>query len=182
MKTNNTIFIVFFAAFLTGCTSSPQHLAPVVDGWQQPNAQSQHYVVQKGDTIYSVAWSFGMDYRDRADINQLNKPYSIQIGQTLAMGAPIKSKLTKADQMPVIVDVTQPKTAPVTTVAKASTATSKTSAASNEQPRFIKPARGEIVARFGLNGNKGIDIEGVRGESVVASSTEIGRASCRERV
>lgn len=69
---------------LTGCVSDTSR-APVVNGWHQPDAASESYVVRSGDTLYSIAWAFGLDYRSLAVENHLQPPYAIKIGQRLAM-------------------------------------------------------------------------------------------------
>ena len=43
------------------------------------------YVVQKGDTLYSIAFRNGVDFRDLAQWNQVAEPYTIWPGQTLAL-------------------------------------------------------------------------------------------------
>lgn len=43
------------------------------------------YVVQKGDTLYSIAFLNGVDYRDVADWNKLDNPAAIKIGQQLQL-------------------------------------------------------------------------------------------------
>lgn len=68
---------------IVGCTVSQP--APIVEGWHQPEAQNSDYIVQKGDTLYSVAWAFNMDFRDLAKINNIPVPYSVHRGQRLRM-------------------------------------------------------------------------------------------------
>jgi lipoprotein NlpD len=43
------------------------------------------YIVQKGDTLYSIAFLNGVDYRDVADWNKLENPAAIKIGQQLQL-------------------------------------------------------------------------------------------------
>jgi lipoprotein NlpD len=44
-----------------------------------------YYVVNKGDTLYSIAWNYGFDYRDVADWNAINSPYVIYPGQRIRL-------------------------------------------------------------------------------------------------
>jgi lipoprotein NlpD len=46
------------------------------------------YIVQPGDTLYAIAFRLGMDYRTLAAINQIDAPYVIRAGQSLATEAP----------------------------------------------------------------------------------------------
>ncbi len=43
------------------------------------------YTVRSGDTLYSIAWRYEMDYRDIAEWNNIDPPYEIYPGQRLAM-------------------------------------------------------------------------------------------------
>ncbi|EKD75156.1 MAG: hypothetical protein ACD_44C00211G0003 [uncultured bacterium] len=78
------ISLFFIILSLTSCyqTHAP---APVVDAWYQAKAKNSIYRVQQGDTIYSIAWAFGLDYRALAQVNHLQLPYTISPGQTLKM-------------------------------------------------------------------------------------------------
>ena len=69
---------------LSACTSDIAR-APVVNGWHQPSAATEAYVVRSGDTLYSIAWAFGLDYRSLVEVNHLQPPYSLSVGQRLKM-------------------------------------------------------------------------------------------------
>ena len=63
---------ILMALALAGCASSP------------PEPQDS-YIVQEHDTLYSIAWRHGLDYRDLARWNGLGADYRIAIGQRLAL-------------------------------------------------------------------------------------------------
>ena len=48
----------------------------------------REYVVGKGDTLYSIAWRHGMDYRVLAGANSIRDPYTIYPGQRLLLPEP----------------------------------------------------------------------------------------------
>jgi lipoprotein NlpD len=57
------------------------------------------YVVRAQDTVYSIAWRYGVDYRDLARWNHIGPDFRITVGQTLtlaptAVSAPLP-KLSK---------------------------------------------------------------------------------------
>lgn len=68
-----------------GACTNQKTYAPVVNAWQDPASMKSRYRVQKDDTIYSIAWSFDLDYRDLAKANDLSPPYRLKPGQTLTM-------------------------------------------------------------------------------------------------
>jgi lipoprotein NlpD len=41
------------------------------------------YVVEPGDTLYAVGFRLGMDYRTLANLNEIDPPYVIRVGQSL---------------------------------------------------------------------------------------------------
>lgn len=76
--------------------------APVFDHTRS----AQRYVVQPGDTLYSIAFSVGMDYRLLAAANGITSPYSIHRGQVLrlremALPLPVKKNPLIASKKPV---------------------------------------------------------------------------------
>lgn len=46
---------------------------------------ADRYQVVKGDTLYSIAFRYGLDYRDLAKKNGIEPPYNIAVGQILAL-------------------------------------------------------------------------------------------------
>jgi lipoprotein NlpD len=43
------------------------------------------YTVKRGDTLYSIAWNYGYDYRDVAAWNRIHPPYTIYPGQRISL-------------------------------------------------------------------------------------------------
>jgi lipoprotein NlpD len=58
---------------------------PVISGRE---ARDGVYVVQRGDTLFSIALAFGQDFRDLARWNALEDPSRIQVGQSLRIDRP----------------------------------------------------------------------------------------------
>ncbi|MGA7178050.1 MAG: peptidoglycan DD-metalloendopeptidase family protein [Thiobacillaceae bacterium] len=57
-------------------------------------ASGATYTVQKGDTLFSIAFANGLDFRDLAAWNELPSPDLIKIGQVLKLTAPVSSSPT----------------------------------------------------------------------------------------
>lgn len=51
-------------------------------------AGPEYYTVQKGDTLYSIAWRHGLDYRELARWNGIGRDYGIAIGDRLRLRPP----------------------------------------------------------------------------------------------
>lgn len=160
------------------------------------------YKVTKGDTLYSIAWRSGMDYRKLAKINNIKAPYQISIGQIVRVrpkkGKPAKNKRptpvvkNKTVISPKIVAKTlaTPKQQaygqlnknkkPLKTSKKVQDGKPKNSQLvkqkskpySNKIRSWVWPSAGKIIATFSNkeNGNKGIDISGRLGSSVVSAA------------
>lgn len=77
------ILMLVLSSLLAGC--GPEAPAPVVNAWLESGAQNSVYIVGKDDTLYSIAWQFGLDYSTLARINHLSPPYSVHPGQRLKM-------------------------------------------------------------------------------------------------
>lgn len=85
------------AAAIVGCATTPpaevedrsfQSDAPTQPAASAPSAavnDNAHYRVQRGDTLYSIAFRRGLDYRDLASWNGIEAPYRIFVGQDLRM-------------------------------------------------------------------------------------------------
>ncbi len=102
MKSKQFFILFVTAAVLAGCASSGQH-APVVERGEAPKKSAvaaggapgkisrekdwrpEAYIVQKGDTLYSIAFNHGLDYRELAELNGIQDPNVIQIGQQIRL-------------------------------------------------------------------------------------------------
>jgi lipoprotein NlpD len=68
-------------AGLVGCAAGGR--APVEDRRGSGKSSTVQYVVQRGDTLYSIAFRYGLDYRKVAEVNNIVPPHTIYPGQTL---------------------------------------------------------------------------------------------------
>ena len=62
---------------LAACGTSPG------SGQSQARSAVTVYVVQRGDTLYSIAFRYGLDYRKVAQVNSIVDPYTIYPGQKI---------------------------------------------------------------------------------------------------
>ncbi|MEP1469893.1 MAG: peptidoglycan DD-metalloendopeptidase family protein [Halieaceae bacterium] len=180
-----------FLAMLVACGSSPP--APIED--RQPSgatsSSSRYYTVQRGDTLYSIAFRYGLDFRVLAAANGIASPYTIYPGQKLDLEkqtpAVSTTKSTSAAK-PAPKPAASPKpvaTAKPTAKSSQSAGTAKTAPlVSKAPPAPVKseggtwtgasvktwrwPASGRVTRGYSSSVHKGIDIAGKRGDPIVA--------------
>jgi lipoprotein NlpD len=64
----------------------------LLHGCADTAATQQVYVVRPQDTVYSIAWRYGLDFRDLARWNHIGSDFHITVGQALIL-APSRSSL-----------------------------------------------------------------------------------------
>ncbi|HTN29414.1 MAG TPA: peptidoglycan DD-metalloendopeptidase family protein [Pseudomonas sp.] len=183
---------VLAASLLGGCASSPPGGVQVVDRNQgayiREPLRRGRYLVRPGDTLYSIAFRFGWDWKTLATHNGIGAPYLLRPGDYVRFDGPLKSEASRR----TVSAASRPKT-PIPSSAKAtppatSPPAAKPSAAAVARPRapqapvripatrsaaaWTWPSLGTMVGRFAPNGslNKGIDIAGELGQPVFAAS------------
>ncbi len=81
----STIVVFTLATFMAGCAGyRPSDEAKRT---QRPLASGYRTVVS-GDTLYSIAWDAGQDYRDVARWNGIRSPYLLKPGQQIRLSPP----------------------------------------------------------------------------------------------
>ncbi|BBP01684.1 peptidoglycan DD-metalloendopeptidase family protein [Sulfuriferula nivalis] len=118
---------------LAGCSTT--RVAPVYDGTNYKNSNAKRaaanakvrdwrpatYTVAKGDTLYSIALEYGLDYRELSGWNKLTDVNRIYVGQTLRLTEPATTVVKEGPQtsamspavvttqaLPESVNITQP--------------------------------------------------------------------------
>ncbi|MDD3448215.1 MAG: peptidoglycan DD-metalloendopeptidase family protein [Gammaproteobacteria bacterium] len=142
------------------------------------------YTVQRGDTLYSIAWRYGRDYRELAAWNGIRPPYTIYVGQRLrtAPGAP-----STAARAPVRESAPAPAAPARSATPRAAPAPDTRGAApprasaSKPDPASVSgtvvfprnvtwawPVEGPLLSRFSDSGSgrRGVDIGGHYGQPV----------------
>lgn len=88
------IFTLLLVVALSSC-SGGGFLSPDVDH-KSPAARSAKYrTVIRGDTLFSIAWDIGVDFRTLASWNGIRSPYVIKPGQRLRISAPKRGSSAK---------------------------------------------------------------------------------------
>jgi lipoprotein NlpD len=148
-----------------------------------------YYSVKSGDTLIRIGLDNGQNWRDIARWNQLDRPSQIEVGQVLRVvppanaiaAAPVRAAPAAApvaDQsVAVATPVPMPGSGmpnpvvitPVTTPATPVVAPAKTAVAADELNWTWPTLAGTVLAGFDEVKNKGLDIGGNAGDSVLAA-------------
>ena len=109
---------------VSDCTSSgainvprnPNTNAPDYSQIQKGSYKGNTYKVNKGDTMFLIAYLTGMDVKDLASMNNMKEPYSLSVGQTLKISncstktitttVPVKTTASAAPAAPAEPEVT----------------------------------------------------------------------------
>lgn len=152
------------ALLVSGCQSNGAP-APVANIGER----GKTHIVQKGDTLYSIAWRYGLDHGRLAQINRIREPYTIYAGQRLKLaGVParLSSKSKASSDKPAAKKSAAPKT-----VYTAKPVSKPKPAFTASRLAWAWPVNGRVISKFSLSGsvNKGIDIEAKAGTQVKAA-------------
>jgi lipoprotein NlpD len=143
---------------LTACGG--KHVSAPVTSYtkgHKPEEAPVVYSVKKGDTLYSISWRYGVDYKTLAKINNIKPPYTIYKGQKLRFKSTWKSKSKTTSQ-------TAKKTSKNNTKKSISTATLSVT--------WRWPTSGTVISTFSktATGRKGINIAGKSGQRIIAAA------------
>ncbi len=212
MKLTRALVWLGLVAAVVSCADRP--LAPVVDKTGRaprtlPEERSSSsgpvstvtlragkpYTVQRGDTLYSIAFRLGMDFRALAGRNALRAPYTIYPGQVLATDLrPVNTTVSNTASTPAPVSAPKPNSSVAKTTVPASrpkpaapqkrpqSVTKPSSVAAKKEPtratpvantpvgRWRWPSEGQVVQRYASHPRKGIDVAGERGSAIRATA------------
>lgn len=141
-------------------------------------ANPSFYLVKPGDTLYSIAFRFGLDYRKLAAANKIDNSYRIFEGQSLALREVELRTTTSATQSKSSQQSTSSTTTkPVTNINSQKNDDQKSGKNATTPPisSWVWPHNGKIVRTFqsGSADRKGIDLSGRIGDSVVAAANGV---------
>lgn len=168
---NSGLASLVMALALAGCSTLPYSGAGFHPGY---------YQVRPGETLYSIAWRFDLNYRELAGWNDISAPYTIYPGQRLRMNPPPGARYATASRRVTAVPVQEPKVYAPTAVPRSVSPKVRTYASPRPSSTGARgailhwewPAKGALSQRFsaGTGGSRGIDITGRMGEPVVAAA------------
>ena len=172
----------------TASSSAQSGAQSVVDATLLPGAENAgkpgYYSVKPGDTLIRIGLETGQSWKDIARWSNLENANLIEVGQVLRVVPPVIATADRTSlgsrPMPGGNGTSGVGKAPAASTAMAgaevivpSPAASQAASAagsSDDQPGFIWPASGTLLAGFDEARNKGFDISGKAGDPVLAAA------------
>ena len=165
----NGLLCLLFTTVLLACAS--KYSSPVInrDIEKRPVSHSQFHVVKPGETLYSIAWQYGLDHSEIASWNHIRSPYRILPKQKLRVKPPSKKKSYGGKQ--IILSDSGKKEKTVAMSMKYSSSTEQL-LNTKKIKSWDWPAKGRLIRSFsaGTSGKKGIAIAGKRGQKIRAAA------------
>lgn len=154
------------------------------------SARPAGYTVKKGDTLYSIAWNYGLDYRHVAAWNAIRSPFTIYPGQRLRLHPATTQQITQKQSSirkqpapltpgPVVRSESNSKTTKNVTVSPAQ----KKESIVEPQPVYktlpnmpgpgdwLWPTLGKVIKMDSPISKNGIDITGNEGQNIQAAAS-----------
>ena len=137
-----------------------------------PEQAGDYHIVEKGDTLYSIAWRYGLDYKKVAQWNEISGSYTIYPGQFIRLKASTKkAQALTAGPVKSRGNAQKPESKPrkqARSPAKKPVVASKSSRSKPLAWRW--PTRGKLVKFNTPTSKKGIDIAGKAGQKIHAAA------------
>lgn len=175
-KSARCLFNILITVFLLAACGQNPHRVEVTDTRQPPSEKLTHHTVVKGETLYSIAWRYNLDFNKLAAANGISGKYQIYPGQRIRLTESVTARKSTSSKASKSVKASPKKQTKSLTRSKKETQKSTSASKSSDAKApltWVWPARGKLIAGFRANGglNKGIDLQGKLGEPVLAAAS-----------
>jgi lipoprotein NlpD len=178
-RDHSKMFVILIGLFFLSACMSTSRQAPVSSRLPPPSIKSSQHIVAAGETLFSIAWRYDLDYKNLARANGISSAYEIYPGQAIYLNDKISPKSLPNPT------ISRSKVNPGTIASKQEIA----SAPSEKKAKMIKksptstkkvgplswrwPATGIVTTNFNTQKGlrRGIDIDGKTGDSVTAAAS-----------
>ena len=164
--------VILASLVLVACSSSVVRETPSSSSSQRTASKPKYGAtvrVQRGDTLYGLAFRNEIDFRDLASWNNIGAPYTIYPGQSLRL-YPASGKPGSNAAVPRPATTSSSRKPPVNAAPTAKPAP-RPVAPVNSGFTWRWPADGQVIGRFvaGDASRQGVDIAGSNGQPVRAA-------------
>lgn len=79
-----SLMLTLAAVLLAGCKSTAR-LPPIEQMAQPPSIRLNYHIASRDDSLYTIAWRYGVDFRELAQRNRIAAPYRLHAGQKIML-------------------------------------------------------------------------------------------------
>ena len=169
-KSKGLKIILFISViFASGCVSDGLLSG---DRTQFLYRHPRFHTVKAGETLYSIAWTYGYDYKVVAGWNDIKPPYTIKLGQRIRVAPPPEFDARTAQHGYPSFNTEDRGTNARTLSHKDRKKTGTNNSNKDVAVNWQWPVNGKVVRNFSAagNGNKGVDIVGDFNQPVYAAA------------
>lgn len=146
-------FIACLFCFVITACDNGDNFAPVTDlSSIEPIPSSGAHRVTRGETLYEIAWRYGLDYRYLSQRNQIPSPFTIRVGQVIYLNQASVNKNVSLLPPPAQLKIQHDEKEP-----------------NYSSSGWTWPAKGKIITNYSAV-NKGINITNSAGEPIRAAA------------
>ncbi len=141
--------------------------------------KKNHYRIVRGDTLYSIAWRYQLDYKKLAKWNEIRSPYLIKVGKNLRLTPPLNIPKPRVVATTKPKPDIKPKPPTVKPKPKIKTPDVKKVKVPTVKAKPVKPlakvawqwpAKGKLISSNTVSARNGIDIKGKMGQTIKAAA------------
>jgi len=165
--------VLVWVSLLVACAGNGP-IAPISNRDPNLRLDAQYYIAKRDDTLYSIAWQYGQDFKEVARWNGIQAPYHLAVGQRIRVAEPVPPEPAPP---PAAKDVTKPakiakRKSPRAANARSKEPTKSSALLQSQAIRWQWPVHGRVLRSFSANdsGKKGLGIAGYFGQPVVAAA------------
>ena len=165
------VLVIAMLVFLAACSHQPNKVSIIDRSSGAGTATGSSYKVKRGDTLYAIAWRYGVAYQQLASYNKIAPPYVINIGQKLRIPSKSYRVSSRASSTPKSPPKTTSRSTAKTPVVPKVVIPPGVPKKNNESWRW--PTSGTVEAGYTTSGkiHKGIDIAGKYGQAIYAAKS-----------
>ena len=152
----------------------PQKVIPGSRVLTNPTLHKGYYTVVRGDTLYSIAWRYQLDYKQLSKWNGIRSPYLIHVGKKLRLTAPPQKPVQRVAKTEKPKPYPKPKPP---AIKKKSAQVVKKDSRIKSTPKKLPanvtwhwPAKGKLISSNTVSSRNGIDIKGKMGQTIKAAA------------
>jgi lipoprotein NlpD len=173
-RSTMVVLLVVLIMLLSACTGNSYAPVVVMGGGKRVDESETNarrvasvparYLIQSGDTLYSIAWRYGLDYKNLASWNSIHSPYLIRAGEYLSLKPSQKARKVASPER-------QRPVAKSRDVEKKATLIGRSEPGINSGPlKWQWPTQGKLVHNTTPFGKKGVEIYGEAEQSIRAAA------------